>query len=138
MDEFLTFHHIGIACRDIEKSKAFYIEQGYTAASTVHDPLQRVHVCFLEKQGAPRLELLEPVGEDSPVARTLASAGVTPYHFCYEVEDLDAAIAHLRSKRRFLLVNGPVPACAMGNRRVAFMFQKHTGLIELVEAVPVS
>ena len=134
MDEFLSFHHIGIACRDIDKSKAFYIDQGYTAAPTMHDPLQRVKVCFLQKKGEPRLELLEPVGEDSPVARTLATAGVTPYHLCYEVEDLDDAIARLRTNRRFLLVNGPVPACAIGGRHVAFMFQKDTGLIELVES----
>lgn len=133
MDEFLRFHHIGIACRDIDKSKAFYQDMGYTAAATVQDPLQRVQVCFLQKDDAPRLELLQPVGEDSPVARTLSTAGVTPYHLCYEVEDLDDAIARLRTTRRFLLVNGPVPACAMENRRVAFMFQKDTGLIELVE-----
>jgi len=31
------------------------------------------------------------------------------------------------------LINGPVPACAMDDRRVAFLFQKNTGLIELVE-----
>lgn len=133
MDEFLFFHHIGIACRDIDKSKVFYVDQGYTAAPTTLDPLQRVKVCFLEKQGAPRLELLEPVGEDSPVARILAASGVTPYHMCYEVENLEDAIARLRA-RRFLLVNSPVPACALGDRRVAFMFQKDTGLIELVEA----
>ena len=97
------------------------------------DPLQRVKVCFLEKQGAPRLELLEPVGEDSPVARTLAASGVTPYHMCYEVKNLNTAIAHLRTSRRFLLVNGPVPACALDDRHVAFMFQKNIGLIELLE-----
>ena len=51
----------------------------------------------------------------------------------HRVEDIDAAIQELRSQR-FLLVNGPVPACAMNNRRVAFLFQKNTGLIELVEA----
>jgi methylmalonyl-CoA/ethylmalonyl-CoA epimerase len=61
---------------------------------------------------------------------------VTPYHLCYEVDDLDDAIARLRSTRRFLLVSGPVAACAMENRRVAFMFQKDTGLIELVETHP--
>ena len=138
MEEFLRFHHIGIACRDIDKSKAFYQDMGYTAEATVHDPVQRVQVCFLQKNGAPRLELLQPVGDESPVARTLATAGVTPYHLCYEVDDLDDAIARLRSTRRFLLVNGPVAACAMENRRVAFMFQKNTGLIELVETHPAS
>ena len=93
-----------------------------------------MRICFLDKEGAPRLELLQPLDDQSPVARTLATAGVTPYHFCYEVRNIDEAIAALRTKR-FLLVSGPVPACAMDNKRVAFMFQKNTGLIELVEAL---
>ena len=69
------------------------------------------------------------------MARTLATAGVTPYHMCYEVQDIEAAIASLR-EQRFLLVNGPVPAWAMDDRRIAFLFQKNTGLVELVEAHP--
>ena len=129
----LNFHHIGIACRDIEKTKAFYLQQGYTATPTVEDPLQHVRISFLDKDGGPRLELLEPIGDQSPVARTLATSGVTPYHICYEVPDLEEAIATLRSQR-FLLVNGPVPACALDNRRIAFLFQKNTGLIELLES----
>lgn len=132
MDPQLTFHHIGIACRDITKSRTFYTAMGYRAASVVEDPLQHVRVCFLDKDDAPRLELLEPLDDQSPVARTLATAGVTPYHICYEVQDLEEAITALR-QQRFLLVNGPVPACAMDGKRVAFLFQKNSGLIELVE-----
>lgn len=131
----LTFHHIGIACRDIAKTQAFYLGQGYTASPVVEDPLQHVRISFLEKEGAPRIELLEPIDDQSPVARTLATSGVSPYHMCYEVQDIEAAVNHLRGQR-FLLVNGPVPACAMGDRRIAFLFQKNTGLIELVEAQP--
>lgn len=129
----LKFDHIGIACRDIEKTKAFYLAMGYEASSVVEDPIQHVRICFLANSEAPRLELLEPLDEQSPVARTLEMAGVSPYHLCYRVEDIDDTIARLRSQR-FLLVSGPVPACAMENRRVAFLFQKNTGLIELVEA----
>lgn len=132
MDPQLVFHHIGIACRDIAKSQSFYVDMGYTASPVVDDPLQHVRVCFLDKDGAPRLELLEPLDGQSPVARTLDTVGVAPYHLCYEVQDIEAAVAALR-KQRFLLVNGPVPACAMDDRRVAFLFQKNTGLIELVE-----
>ena len=132
-DNLLTFHHIGIACREIGKTVKFYLEMGYTAAPVVDDPLQHVRVCFLDKQGAPRLELLEPLDEQNPLSRTIDAVGVTPYHICYQVEDIEAAIASLRGQR-FLLVNGPVPACALNNRRVAFLFQKHSGLIELVEA----
>ena len=131
----LTFHHIGIACRDIAKTQAFYLGQGYAASPVVEDPLQHVRISFLEKEGAPRIELLEPLDDQSPVARTLATSGVSPYHMCYEVQDIESAVNHLRGQR-FLLVNGPVPACAMGDRRIAFLFQKNTGLIELVEAQP--
>lgn len=131
----LTFHHIGIACRDISKTKTFYLNMGYKASPVVEDPLQHVFVCFMNKEGAPRLELLEPLDDKSPVARTLATAGVTPYHMCYEVQDIEAAIESLRNER-FLLVNGPLPACAMEDKRIAFLFQKSTGLIELVEAKP--
>lgn len=133
MELKLTFHHIGIACRDIAKSQAFYTSMGYHAANIVDDPLQHVRVCFLEKEGAPRLELLEPLDDQSPVNRTLATVGVSPYHQCYEVDDIDAAIIELRGQR-FLTVKEPLPACAMDGRRVAFLFQKNTGLIELVES----
>lgn len=134
MDKTLTFHHVGIACRDIDKTKSFYLSMGYVASPVIDDPLQHVSVCFLDKDDAPRLELLAPLDEQSPVARTLKTVGVSPYHMCYEVRDIEAAIASLRAQR-FLLVNGPVPACAMDNHRVAFLFHKDSGLIELVETV---
>ena len=132
MNSGLLFHHMGIACRDINKTATFYIHMGYVSSPVVDDPLQHVQVCFLDKEGAPRIELLAPLDEQSPVLRTLENVGVSPYHLCYQVKDIEAAIGELR-QQRFLLVSGPVPACAMGDKRVAFLFQKHTGLIELVE-----
>lgn len=135
MDQQLSFHHIGIACRSIDKTKAFYCQMGYEASAIVEDPLQHVRVCFLDADNAPRIELLEPLDEQSPIARTLATAGVSPYHMCYEVDDIAIAINDLRAGK-FLLVNGPVPACAMQGRRVAFLYQRNTGLIELVERHP--
>ena len=132
-NSLLKFHHVGIACREIAKTVGFYLSMGYCAAPTVDDPLQHVRVCFLDKPGAPRLELLEPMDEDNPVSRTLSSVGVTPYHICYEVQDIGEAIAALR-RQRFLLVSGPVPACALDNRQVAFLYHKNSGLIELVQS----
>ena len=132
MKSELTFHHVGIACHKIEKTLPFYVAMGYVAAPVVDDLIQHVRVCFLDKEGAPRLELLEPLDDQSPVARTLANSGVTPYHLCYQVQDIENAIQSLRGQR-FLLVTGPVPACAMENRRIAFLFKKDVGLIELVE-----
>ena len=133
MNDLLTFHHMGIACRDIAKSSAFYQSMGYNVLPVIPDPLQHVKVCFMEKEGAPRVELLEPLDDKSPVLRILDAVGVSPYHTCYEVNNLQEAIAQLR-QQRFMLVNGPVPACALENREIAFMFNKNYGLIELVEA----
>lgn len=133
METQLIFHHIGIACRSIEKTKRFYVSMGYEAATTVDDPIQHVRVCFLTNPGAPRIELLEPLDDMNPLSRTLESVGVSPYHTCYEVQDIKAAIDDLRSQR-FLLVSGPVPACAMNDRQVAFLYKKDNGLLELVEA----
>lgn len=128
----LRFHHIGIACHDIEASKVFYLKQGYKASKTIHDPIQDVKICFLDKIGMPRLELLAPVDVDSPVNRTLNAAGVTPYHICYEVDDLASAVKELK-KDRFVRVSKPAPACAIENRAVCFLYRKDVGLIELVE-----
>lgn len=132
MDNLLSFHHIGIACRDIEKTKGLYLAMGYKEAPVIDDPVQHVSVCFLEKDGEPRIELLSSLDDNSPLSRILASVGVTPYHMCYEVNDMEEAIAALRA-RRFMLVSGPVAACAMENRLIAFLFNKNNGLIELVE-----
>lgn len=132
MDSLLVFHHIGVACRDITKTKELYLSMGYKDFPVVEDPVQRVRVCFLESESAPRIELLEPLNQESPVSRTLAMVGVSPYHLCYEVMDIEEAIDCLR-KQRFMLVNGPVEAPAMDGRRIAFMFNKNNGLIEIVE-----
>lgn len=129
----LQFHHVGIACRDIEASKTFYIDQGYTASATTHDTIQNVFICFLHKDGMPTIELLAPVDEKSPVNRTLATSGVTPYHICYETTNIESTVKELR-KKQFVCVSKPVPACAIQNKRVAFLYHKDVGLIELVES----
>lgn len=133
MIDDLKFHHIGIACFDIDETKPFYELMGYKASSVTDDPIQDIRICFLKKEGAPLLELLAPIDEKSPVNRILATQGVTPYHICYEVEDIEQAMTLLRKQHKFVRVSKAAPACAMDNRRVAFLFRKDVGLIELVE-----
>ena len=79
------------------------------------------------------VELLAPVDETSPVNKTLEKMGVTPYHTCYIVENIDDAIAALR-KMRYVQVSKPAVAVAIQGSKVAFLFNKNVGLIELVEA----
>lgn len=133
MLEDFRFHHIGIAVNDIEETASIYLSAGYEKTETVYDPIQNVHICFLRKEGMPVLELLAPNDESSPVYKILQKNGVTSYHICYEVENMDDAVARLR-KMRYVATSKPVPAVAIGGRKVCFLYNKKIGLIELVES----
>ena len=134
MLESMKFHHIGVAVNDIDDTAEMYVNAGYVKSEKVYDPIQNVHICFLKKEGMPTVELLAPNDESSPVFRTLQKSGVTPYHCCYEVDDIDDAILQLR-KLRYVATSEPVPAVAIDGRRVCFLFNKKVGLIEIVEAL---
>lgn len=129
---YFRFHHIGIAVKNIDNTARIYINAGYCKTETVYDPIQHVNICFLSKQGMPVIELLEPIDESSPVFKTIEKNGVTPYHHCYEVDDISIAIKDLR-KLKFIQLGNPVEACAINNRKVAFFFNQDIGLIEIVE-----
>lgn len=127
------FHHIGIAVWDIEETALYYVDAGYMKAETVIDEIQNVKICFLTKENMPMLELLAPVDENSPVNRILNKMGVSPYHCCYLVDDMEDAVYRLK-KKKFVPLIKPVEACAIDGKRVCFLFSKTVGLIELVES----
>lgn len=131
MDD-IQFHHFGIACREIQKTAEAYISLGYSKGETILDPLQNVNICFLTHAKMPLVELLSPVDENSPIVQILEKNGVTPYHTCYAVDDLDKAIKSLK-RMRYVVVSKPKSACAIDGRSVAFLYNADMGLIELVE-----
>jgi methylmalonyl-CoA/ethylmalonyl-CoA epimerase len=97
------------------------------------DPHQRVKVAFLATSpGEALIELVTPVGTASPVYRFLEQRGGGLHHMCYEVEDLTAAIAEMRS-RRALLVRPPKPAVAFAGRPIAWLLTAEKLLVELLE-----
>lgn len=133
MLDSMKFHHIGVAVKDIEKTAAVYVLGGYEQSVTTFDPVQNVNICWLTREGMPTVELLAPVDESSPVCKTLEKNGVTPYHTCYTVENIETAMDALR-KMKYVAVSKPEVAPAISNCKVAFMFNRNVGLIELVEA----
>ena len=133
MIEALKFHHIGIAVRDLDATATLYEAGGYSRSAVVDDPVQHVRICWLSKKGAPLVELLAPLDDDSPVCNILDKVGVTPYHCCYEVDNLEEAVAALK-RQKYALVRRPVEAPALRGCRVCFLFHKNAGLIELAEA----
>jgi methylmalonyl-CoA/ethylmalonyl-CoA epimerase len=134
MEEF-AFHHFGLAVRNLEQAiPVFGNLFGYELTSgPFDDPIQNVSVCFLSRgNGDPEMELVAPLGPNSPIDRTLRKGGGV-YHVCYQVPDIREAIAHLTGLGSFLL-SGPVPAVAFGMREIAWLMTEADLLVELVQA----
>lgn len=130
--EGIRFHHIGIACKEIDKTAEAYARIGYSKGETVFDPLQDINICFLTHPEMPLVELLSPADEKSPVVQILEKNGVTPYHTCYTVSNLDDAVKAFR-RLKYVVVSKAKEACAIEGRRVAFLYNADMGLIEFVE-----
>lgn len=130
----MKVHHLGYAVSSIEKSIPMFGILGWKVSSDITDDvLRKVRIAFLEKDGQV-IELVSPLGDDSPVHQALKqNKGVpTPYHICYEVESLDAARAELKQKG-FMPFIQAAPAPAIDDRRVEWFFALNLGIIELVE-----
>ncbi|MDP6172769.1 MAG: VOC family protein [Rhodospirillales bacterium] len=126
--------HIGIVVEDLDQAKERYGDwYGFTKVTDmVFDPVQKVRLVFVETGPGPRLELIEAVGEDSPVLK-YAQTGGGLHHLCYEVDQLEDALSGMRAKGA-LIVCPPVPAVALQNRRIAFIYTRDKQLIEFLEA----
>lgn len=134
MEKF-SFHHIGIAVRDLSEAIPTYKTLfGYEMTSgPFDDPIQNVSVCFLSRgEGDTVLELVAPLGPNSPIDRTLKKGG-GPYHLCYQVPDIGIAINFLTEQGSFL-ISGPVPAVAFEMREIAWLLTNADLLVELVQA----
>ena len=80
---------------------------------------------------APRVELVAPHGDKSPVLSWLKQ-GVKLYHLAFVASDLWSEIARLRSQRAKMMLP-PTPAVAFNNRHVAFLMLPNQLLVEVIE-----
>lgn len=128
----MRVHHIGYLVKDVHKSIPSFEELGYSIIKdVVYDEARDVNICFMEQDGYC-IELVAPCSEQSVVYEQLKRQGITPYHICYEVDNLDVAIEEYRSKK-YVMIQAPAQAPAIEGRRVAFLFNRTVGMIELVE-----
>ena len=126
------FHHLGVACRDIDRELETWTRLGYAPeGERFTDPIQKIHGLFIVGLG-PRLELLSPAGPNSPVDGVLAR-GTKIYHQGFEALDFDAALRDLPATGA-RIVQPPAPAVAFGGRRIAFAMTATLNLIEIIEA----
>jgi methylmalonyl-CoA/ethylmalonyl-CoA epimerase len=131
----MRLHHIGFVVSSIsESAPAFVRTMGASWDELVFvDPAQRVKVTFLRASaGDALLELVEPNAVDAPVSRFLKEKGQGIHHLCYEVDNLDEALAELRANGA-LIAKQPKPAVAFEGRRIAWLLTPEKLLLELLE-----
>ena len=127
-------HHIGIAVRTLNEGVEAWSAGGIGLQEEGReDVLPRRTRVAMFPIGESRIELLEPMDDDSPVGRFLASKGPGIHHICFEVDDINAECARLRGQGVRLLFDEPQEGAHGAS--VMFLHPKDTGgvLIELSE-----
>ncbi|MEM9257594.1 MAG: methylmalonyl-CoA epimerase [Pseudomonadota bacterium] len=104
-------NHVGVATPSIEDSVTYY--QEIMGATEIHEPFdmpaQGVKVCFVDTPGqagtqGTQIELIEPLGEDSPIIGFLEKNPLGgQHHICYEVPDIHEAKSWFESKGKRIL-----------------------------------
>jgi methylmalonyl-CoA epimerase len=130
---FTRVDHIGVAVEDIDAALELY-ERDYDM-TLVHREVvseQGVEAVLLDV-GENHVELLAPLGPDTPVGKFLAKRGPGMHHVAYQVTDIEAALASLREAGVRLI--DEQPRTGIRNSRVAFLHPKSSGgvLTEIVQ-----
>ena len=129
--------HIGIACENLDDSSSFWSLLGLIQGDDELVEDQGVTTRFFstsEKDpSTPKIELLEPTGEDTPIGKFLSKRGPGVQQVCFRVEDIESVIS-------LLLENGiqmidTVPRKGAHGAMIAFVHPKSTGgvLVELAQ-----
>lgn len=117
-------NHVAIAVPDLEQATATYRDTlGATVSEPLDVPAHGVTTVFVELPNT-KIELLHPLGEDSPIAKFLernSSGGV--HHICYEVDDIIASRDKLIAAGARVLGNGE-PKIGAHGKPVLFLHPK--------------
>jgi methylmalonyl-CoA/ethylmalonyl-CoA epimerase len=125
--------HIGVAVDDIEAALKIYrddLQMRVAHREVVEE--QGVEALLLDV-GENHVELLAPLGEETPVGRFLSKQGPGLHHVAYQVADIDTALAACRAAGMRLI--DEQPRIGIRGSRVAFIHPSSTGrvLTEIVE-----
>ena len=125
--------HVGLAVEDLDSSLELY--RGLFKLDVGHREVveqQGVEAVLLDV-GENHVELLAPLGPDTPVGKFIANRGPGLHHVAYQVDDIDSTLATLDEAGLRLIDRQP--RTGIGDSRVAFVHPKATGgvLIEIVQ-----
>ena len=102
-------HHLGVAVEDLDDAVDTY-QRLFGAEVEGRDTLESQGVeAVAVRLGESRVELLAPLGEDTPVGRFLAKRGPGMHHVAYEVDDLPQGLADLAGQGVHVIDDVPRP-----------------------------
>jgi methylmalonyl-CoA/ethylmalonyl-CoA epimerase len=141
----IRIDHVGIACRDLDAAIGLYQATfGLEVVSLEVNEEQGVREAMMQvgagrsgvgELGVGYVQLLEPLGPDTPVGRFLARRGEGLHHVGYGVDDIEAALAEIGGADRVRLIDQRPRHGSMG-ASIAFLHPADLGgvLTELVQA----
>lgn len=133
MNQLLYLDHIGYAVNDIQETASHYVKAGWRLSEIYDEVAQNARIAFLRKDGFPTIELVAPgPQEKDPVSSILKKSGVSPYHLCYVVHDINEAMESLYEEG-FIPLFMPVESIAMHGRKICYLCSLEVGTIEIVE-----
>jgi methylmalonyl-CoA epimerase len=130
---FLGMDHVGVAVKNLEEAISVYRDTLGFKLLGVHVLKERkVKVAFLSTGGETQIELLEPLGNDSPVAKFLEGRGEGIHHIAVKVDNIEKALEDF--KRKGVRLVDEVPRIGVEGKKIAFVHPKSTKgvLLELV------
>ena len=129
-----SVNHIGIATNSLDNSEELWSILGFSHSIDQINKEQGVKIRYMEGGGRTRIELLEPLGDESPVGRFIERHGPGVQQIAVNVEDIESTITELTEMGVRMVSENPV----MGSEghRIAFVHPSSAGgvLIELVES----
>jgi methylmalonyl-CoA/ethylmalonyl-CoA epimerase len=130
---FDRIDHVGIAVPEIDAALGLWRDSFRLDVAHREVVEEQGVEAVLLGVGENHIELLAPLGPDTPVGKFLAKRGPGMHHMAYQVSDIEATLASLQGAGLTLI--DKTPRIGIGGARVAFVEPKETGrvLIEIVE-----
>ena len=129
--------HIGIACDNLDDSSSFWSLLGLIQGDDELVEDQGVTTRFFSTSDSdpstPKIELLEPTSEDTPIGKFLSKRGPGVQQVCFRVEDINSVISLMLSNGIQMI--DTVPRKGAHGAMIAFVHPKSTGgvLVELAQ-----
>ena len=133
--KILGIEHLGIAVDNIDKAAPFWKHVLKISHRSTESVIDQGATTDIYDTGQGKVELLESLGENTPIGKFLLKHGPGIHHVCFEVSDISSAIIEL--KENDINVLSDEPTMGAEGYKVVFIHPNSTGgvLVELAEKV---